>query len=106
MKIGLYTIYDEAANDIGPVFVARTDAVSIRKFKEVIKEHQFLDELQLWRLGYLKTESYNKKDVDLLKTTLVNEFEVIILGNDCKSEEDQNQLAMFMDYKNKEKKDA
>lgn len=106
MKLGIYTIYDSAANDIGPIFQAKTLAVAERQFKNAIEPAgEFCQELQLWRLGFLTTNEEDSEDEDsidhVIRPQLTDLFEVVALGSDFMSKKNKDMLSL-MDYKNKE----
>lgn len=108
MRVGIYTIFDAAANDIGPVFQAKTLAVAERQFKRAIEPAgEFAEELQLWRLGFLDV-IYEMDDgnnvISVCEPKLTDLFEVVSLGSDFVSKGNK-ELLHLMDYK-EGKKDA
>jgi hypothetical protein len=55
MKIRVYTIFDRLAQECGPLFSAKNDAVAIRGFRIALKESRE-DEHQLLFVGEFDTE--------------------------------------------------
>lgn len=84
-NLGVYTIYDTAAKDIGPVFTALTLAVAIRMFHMTIKDSGFPQEFELWRLGNLVVYDIGHEE-RRIETKLIDLFEVVCLGSDYVSE--------------------
>lgn len=56
MKYGIYTIYDEAADEFGPVFTAKNDAVAKRQFQQVLKGVEYPAEFGLFQVGEFDSE--------------------------------------------------
>ena len=52
MKYGLYTIYDKVAQEIGPLFEAKSDAVASRSARNILSEVRAVDDFKLLRVGY------------------------------------------------------
>jgi len=55
MKINLYTIFDRLAEEAGPVFQAKTDAVAVRNFRAITKEVS-PEEVRLYCVGEFDNE--------------------------------------------------
>lgn len=58
MKSGIYTIYDEAADEYGPVFTAKNDAVAQRQFNQLMKTVEYPAEFELYKVGDFDSENY------------------------------------------------
>lgn len=56
MKYGIYTIYDEAADEFGPVFTAKNDAVAKRQFQQILKGVEYPAEFGLFKVGDFDSE--------------------------------------------------
>ena len=56
MKMGIYALYDRVAEECGPVWTAKNDAVAIRNAKISLKEVR-ADEHWLYRLGEFDNEA-------------------------------------------------
>ena len=56
MKYGIYTIYDEAADEFGPVFTAKNDAVAQRQFQQILKGVEYPAEFGLYKVGDFDSE--------------------------------------------------
>ena len=52
MQYGLYTIYDKVAQETGPLFEAKSDAVASRSARNLLSEVQAVDDFKLLRVGY------------------------------------------------------
>ena len=52
MQYGLYTIYDKVAQETGPLFEAKSDAVASRSARTLLAEVQAVDDFKLLRVGY------------------------------------------------------
>ena len=52
MNYGLYTIYDKVAQETGPLFEAKSDAVASRSARNLLSEVQAVDDFKLLRVGY------------------------------------------------------
>ena len=52
MQYGLYTIYDKVAEETGPLFEAKSDAVASRSARTLLAEVQTVDDFKLLRVGY------------------------------------------------------
>jgi len=52
MNYGLYTIYDKVAQETGPLFEAKSDAVASRSARNLLSEVQNVDDFKLLRVGY------------------------------------------------------
>ena len=52
MKYGLYTIYDKVAEETGPLFEAKSDAVASRSARNLLAEVQAVDGFKLLRVGF------------------------------------------------------
>ena len=52
MKYGLYTIYDKVAQETGPLFEAKSDAVASRSARNLLSEVSSPDDFKLLRVGY------------------------------------------------------
>jgi len=52
MKYGLYTIYDKVAEETGPLFEAKSDAVASRSARNLLAEVQAVDDFKLLRVGF------------------------------------------------------
>lgn len=55
-KKGLYVILDKAAEEVAPVFQANNNLVAERVFTNAIKDSPYLDEFELWTIGYFEIE--------------------------------------------------
>jgi len=98
MKYGLYAIYDTKAQDMGPVFQAKTLGVAVRQFSDLCSKTKYPEDFELWRLGFLTL--YTSFDDDLKEEeqptpNLSSIFEVVALGSEQKKPEDKGQLLMF-----------
>lgn len=88
MKLGLYSIYDKAAMDIGPIFEAKTLAVAQRQFRSLIMKTGMASEYELVRLGFLyKTQDDDSDSYPSVK--LVTLFEVVDLGESYDNTDNQ-----------------
>lgn len=56
MKQGIYSIYDRVAEDSGPVWPAKNDAVAIRNARIMLKEVR-ADEFRLYCVGSWDSEA-------------------------------------------------
>lgn len=52
MKYGLYTIYDKVAQETGPLFEAKSDAVASRSARNLLSDVASPDDFKLLRVGY------------------------------------------------------
>jgi len=52
MQYGLYTIYDKVAEETGPIFEAKSDAVASRSARNLLSEVSSVDDFKLLRVGY------------------------------------------------------
>lgn len=50
MKLNIYTIFDRVAEEAGPIFVAKSDAVAVRNFRHYTKDTR-QEEYRLYRVG-------------------------------------------------------
>lgn len=55
MKMGVYVIYDRIAEEAGPLFTAKSDAVAIRNYRNSLKEVQ-ASEYRLYAIGEYDSE--------------------------------------------------
>lgn len=55
MKMGIYAIYDSVAEECGPIWTAKNDAVAVRNCRNSLKEVR-LEEYKLYALGELDSE--------------------------------------------------
>lgn len=55
MKISLFTIWDKVAEEAGPIFQAKNEAVAQRQFRFAIREAR-PDEYRLYCVGEFDTE--------------------------------------------------
>lgn len=53
MKYNLYTIYDKVAQECGPLFEAKSDAVASRSARNLLQDVQSPDEFRLLLVGYI-----------------------------------------------------
>lgn len=53
MISGMYTVYDRAAEQAGPIFVAATDAVAARQYRHILDQVPAYDrdEYRLYKVG-------------------------------------------------------
>lgn len=58
MKFTVYTIFDEAADEYGPVFTAKNDAVAQRQFNQLMKTVEYPGEFYLYKVGEFDSENY------------------------------------------------
>lgn len=56
MKSGIYAIYDRVAEECGPVWAAKSDAVAVRNCRNVLKDSR-ADEFMLYCLGSFDSEA-------------------------------------------------
>lgn len=56
MKYGMYTLFDRVAEECGPVWIAKTDAVAVRNARIHTKEVA-QDDYRLLCVGYFETSS-------------------------------------------------
>lgn len=85
MKKGLYVVYDKSANDVSSIFEAKTLHVANRQFYLMVKDSPFVDEYELWRVGFMEIITHPQKEAKI--TTKVSDlFEVVALGNEVVSD--------------------
>ena len=60
MITNIYTIRDKVAEEVGPLFQAKNDAVAIRQFKQLIKDSENPEEYELLCLG-----DFNDQTIEL-----------------------------------------
>lgn len=60
MKFNLYTVFDCAANEGGPLFQAVNDAVACRQYRQLLKEVNEPESYKLYRVG-----NYDSDDMEL-----------------------------------------
>ena len=60
MITNIYTIRDKVAEEVGPLFQAKNDAVAIRQFKQLIKDFENPEEYELLCLG-----DFNDQTIEL-----------------------------------------
>ena len=53
MTMNMYMIYDNAAEEAGPVFEAKNDTIAIRNYTKLLKDTEFADDFELYRVGYV-----------------------------------------------------
>lgn len=95
MRFGIYTFYDNAANDIGIVFVAKTLNVAVRNFQNSLKDAgEMAAEFELWRLGFLETTDENSEQVTCT-TKITDLFECVALGSEVMSEKKKQELRLI-----------
>lgn len=51
-QCGLYTVYDRIAQQYGPIYEAVNEAVAIRAYVVMMKDTEFPDDYELWKVGY------------------------------------------------------
>lgn len=56
----IYTIRDKVAEEVGPLFQAKNDAVAIRQFKQLVKDSENPEEYELLCLG-----DFNDQTIEL-----------------------------------------
>lgn len=87
MKRGLYVVYDKAANDISSVFDAKTLSVANRQFYIMIRDSPFVEEYELWRVGFMEVIDVGPGDQKIVCQTKISDlFEIVNLGSDVISE--------------------
>ena len=52
MQYGLYTIHDKIAQETGPIFEAKNDAVASRSARNLLKDVSQTDDFKLLRVGF------------------------------------------------------
>ena len=52
MQYGLYTIYDKVAQETGPIFEAKNDAVASRSARNLLSKSLSADDYKLLRVGF------------------------------------------------------
>lgn len=57
MVTRLYVIFDSVAEESGPIFQAKNDAVALRQFGNLQKKEGFSDEFSLWCFGSFDHET-------------------------------------------------
>lgn len=58
MTYNLYTIYDRLAEDAGPIFCAKNNAVALRQYNRLLDEYlSDQSHFKLYLLGIFNTES-------------------------------------------------
>ena len=69
MITNIYTIRDKVAEEVGPLFQAKNDAVAIRQFKQLIKDSENPEEYELLFLG-----DFNDQTIELetVKVKVIN----------------------------------
>ena len=60
MITNIYTIRDKVAEEVGPLFQAKNDAVAIRQFKQLVKDSENPEEYELLCLG-----DFNDQTIEL-----------------------------------------
>lgn len=53
----IYTIYDKVAEECGPLFQAKSDAVACRAYRTSLANVQDTDDYKLLRVGYIDKET-------------------------------------------------
>jgi hypothetical protein len=53
----MYTMYDRVAEEYGPPWTARNDAVAVRQFMSGMKENPFTDDFWLYCIGSYDSNS-------------------------------------------------
>lgn len=57
MEMKIYTVFDKAAEEAGPLFVAVNDAVASRQYRQLLKDTPEPSEYELYCVGtYLSDE--------------------------------------------------
>lgn len=54
---GLYTIYDKVAEECGPLFQSKSDAVASRAYRTSLANVHDTDDYKLLRVGYIDKET-------------------------------------------------
>jgi len=57
MLVYLYSVEDKLAEEYGPPFTAKNDAIARRQFKNLSANMQQVEDFELWKLGTFDTES-------------------------------------------------
>ena len=61
MTVNLYSIYDNVAEESGPIFQAKNDKVAYRQFCNLVTDPDKRSEYRLYALGQFFTESVEVK---------------------------------------------
>ena len=61
MITNIYTIRDKVAEEVGPLFQAKNDAVAIRQFKQLVKDSENPEEYELFVLVILMIKQLSWK---------------------------------------------
>ncbi len=73
MTLSVYVLFDRVAEECGPVWAAKNDAVAIRNARIQLKEVR-ADEYRLYCLGSLDTERVELKAVDKAREIVLPEY--------------------------------
>jgi len=70
MITNLYAIRDRAAEETGPLFHAKNDAVAVRQFQQLTKDSPYVADMKLLFFG---TFNHDTSDLDVLTQPYVVE---------------------------------
>lgn len=70
-KKNLYSIWDKKAEEFAPPFIAKNDAMASRMFIHSVKNLPYLDDMQLFHIGFFETENLTSPIVSFDTTRLV-----------------------------------
>lgn len=77
MRLVLYVVHDRLAEEVGPIFEARNDAVALRNFRKLMESNR-PEEYKLLRLGVF--------DHDAVKFDLLSVPEEVLPGKEVEHE--------------------
>jgi len=71
MIVNLYAVRDRIAEETGPIFMAKNDAIALRQTQQLLRSEQVTDpeDFELWMVG-----TYDTELMDIQK----NLFEVVV----------------------------
>jgi len=79
MKQGIYAIYDRIAEESGPVWAARNDAVAVRNAQYQLRNAR-ADEYRLYCLGSYDSEAVAIKALDVTREVVLSQVVEITAG--------------------------
>ncbi len=79
MQLSVYVIYDRVAEECGPVWAAKSDAVAIRNSRIQLKEVR-VDEYRLYCLGSMDTEKVELKALEKAREIVLPDYVELTAG--------------------------
>lgn len=67
--VGLYTVFDRVANEAGPIFAAKNDAVAVRAARNLMDQDSIVreEEYQLYKVGNYYPEEVRVEGMEKMR---------------------------------------